>query len=201
MAGMSEADRDRWNARYRAAGAGGRGPSRFLVQSAALLPRAGRALDVAGGAGVEAVWLAGRGLDVTLVDVSDEALAIARAAAAAAGVALRLERRDLEADGLPGGPFDAVVCLNYLQRSLFEAWGRTLAPGGRLVFLQPTKRNLERHAHPSERFLLADGELGGLVRGLEVERLEEGWWDDGEGVERHVARLVARRPGPAGRGS
>jgi tellurite methyltransferase len=73
---MPESDRERWNARYREEAAIPP-PSPFLVGLDALLPRTGRALDVAGGPGRHALWLARRGLDVTLADVSDVALEVA----------------------------------------------------------------------------------------------------------------------------
>lgn len=185
---MSDADRQRWNARYQE-GAGAREPSAFLRSLDALLPRTGRALDVAGGVGEDARWLARRGLDVTLVDVSEVALTRAGQVAREAGVTLGLERLDVEEQALPSGPHDVVLCLNYLWRPLFAAFPPLLAPGGWLVFAQPTRANLQRHAHPSARFLLEEGELLGLVQGLQVVSLTESWTDEG----RHEARLVARR--------
>ena len=185
---MPAEDRQKWNARYQAQ-AGPREPSAFLKSLAALLPRTGRALELAGGLGAEACWLAKRGLDVTLVDVSDVALSRAAELARAGGVVLRLQPLDLELEPLPPGPFDVVLCLNYLWRPLFAAIPRVLAPGGLLVFAQPTQRNLERHPHPSARFLLGDGELPGLLQGLELVSYTEEWTPEG----RHEARLVARK--------
>jgi SAM-dependent methyltransferase len=184
---MSEADRQRWNARYQE-GAGGQEPSSFLCSLAERLPRAGRALDVAGGVGQDALWLARRGLDVTWVDVSDAALERAAASAREAGSRLGLQRLDVEQEPLPPGPFALVLCLNYLWRPLFAAFPQVLAPGGLLVFAQPTRSNLQRHAHPSARFLLEDGELPGLLEGLEIVSYSEAWTEQG----RHEARLVAR---------
>ncbi len=186
---MSEEDRQRWNLRYREQ-TGALEPSGFLKSLEARLPRVGRALDVAGGPGHDALWLAGRGLDVTLVDVSDVALERAALAAREAGLPLRTQRVDLEAEPLPPGPFALVLCLNFLWRPLFSAFPGVLAPGGLLVFAQPTRSNLQRNAHPSARFLLEDGELPGLVRGLEIISCSEGWTEQG----RHEARLVARAP-------
>ena len=57
------------------------------------------------------------------------------------------------------------------------------------MVVHPTRSNLRRHTRPGPRHLLGDGELPGLVRGLEVLRYEEGWTEQG----RHEARLVARR--------
>jgi tellurite methyltransferase len=186
---MSEEDRQKWNARYREQ-AGARPPSRFLLSLGDRLPSAGRALDVAGGPGHEALWLARRGLDVTLVDISDVALERAASAAREEGVTLRVQRVDLEAEPLPSGPFALVLCLNYLWRPLFAVLPQVLAPGGMFVFAQPTRSNLERNPHPSARFLLEDGELPRLLQGLEVVSYTEGWTDEG----RHEARLVATRP-------
>ena len=64
-----------------------------------------------------------------------------------------------------------------------------LVPGGWLVCELPTRKNLERHARPSARWLLDEGELARLVMGLEIVRLEEGWSAAG----RHEARVVARK--------
>lgn len=185
---MSEADRQRWNARYQEQ-AGGSEPSRFLQALADRLPSTGRALEVAGGPGHDALWLARRGLDVTLVDISDVALERAAAAARQAGVPLRVERVDVEEAPLPSGPYQLVLCMNFLWRPLFEAIPQILAPGGLFVFAQPTRSNLQRNPHPSARFLLEDGELPGLVRGLEVISYTEGWTEEG----RHEARLVGMR--------
>ena len=188
---MSEADRQRWNGRYQEQ-TGISEPSRFLQALADRLPSTGRALDVAGGPGHDALWLARRGLDVTLVDISDVALERAASAAREAGAPLRVERVDLEAAPLPRGPYQLVLCLNFLWRPLFDEIPRVLAPGGLFVFAQPTQSNLQRNPHPSARFLLEDGELPRLVRGLEVVSYTEGWTEEG----RHEARLVAT-PSPA----
>jgi len=188
---VPESDRERWNARY-AARAERSAPSPFLDQLDDLLPRSGRALDLAGGAGRHALWLARRGLAVTLADVSDVALAQAEVAARAEGLALTAVRVDLLASPPPAGPWDLVLCMYFLHRPLFALLPGLLAPGGILVFSHATRKNLERHPRPGPDYLLDDGELPSLVRGLEVLRLEEGWTES----DRHEARLVARRAGP-----
>ena len=186
---MTPGDRQRWNARYAAEGAPP-SPSAFLVGLDDILPRHGCALDVAGGAGRNSLWLARRGLTVTLADVSDVALSLALDAAREEGLPLRTIEVDLEAAPLPDGPWDVIVCTDFLHRPLFASFASVLSPGGWLAFAHPTRRNLERHPRPGPRHLLDEGECARLVRGLEVVRLAEGWFDDG----RHEARLVARRP-------
>jgi SAM-dependent methyltransferase len=186
---VPESDREKWNARFREQRELSP-PSPFLLELGPLLPRRGRALDVAGGAGRHAIWLARRGLEVTLVDISDVALEIAQRQAEAAGVALRTSRADLEVDPLPAGPWELIACVNYLQRSLFPPLVTGLSPGGLLVMEHPTRSNLARNPHPPAPRLLEDGELPALVVGLEIVRYEERWFETG----RHEARLVARAP-------
>lgn len=189
---MADSDRDRWNAVYDSRGTDAQAPSEFVVAQDRILPRRGVALDVAGGSGRHAVWLAGRGLEVTLADISDVGLVRARQRAAERGVVLRTQRIDVEQDGLPPGPWDVVVCVDFLWRPMFVDIVDRLVPGGFLVVAHPTRTNLLRHDRPSPHHLLEDGELPGLVSSLEVMQYEEGWAENG----RHEARLVARRSQP-----
>jgi SAM-dependent methyltransferase len=192
---LDEDRRRGWETRHGAAPRLAAPPSAFLRGLADRLPRtpAGSrppaALDVAGGMGADALWLAGRGFAVTLADFSRVALERAAAAAARAGLRLHTLDIDLETAPLPAGPWDVIHCANFLWRPLFPAFARTLAPGGLLLVRHPTRRNLERHAHPSARHLLEEGELPGLVSGLEILDHAEAWIDG-----RHEAQLVARRP-------
>lgn len=189
---VSDQDKTRWNERYRAGG-GATAPATFLLSLDDVLPRHGRALDLAGGRGRHALWLARRGLSVTLADVADEGLALARSAAALEGIELTTLEVDLEAELVPPGPWDLILSFHYLHRPLLGRIAAALAPGGLFVFCHPTRANLERHPRPGPRHLLEEGELPGLVAGLEFLRYEEGWTEEG----RHEARLVAARPGGA----
>lgn len=186
---MSEFDRQKWNARYREGRHASDEPSILLTEAEAYLPGRGTALDLAGGGGRHAIWLAKRGLDVTLADVSEEGLKVAERRAAEQDVSLRLARVDLQTDPIPAGPWNLIVMLHYLHRPLFSAIPRALAPGGILFFVQPTARNLERHAKPPRPFLLDEGEAPRLIQGLEILHYQEGWLAEG----RHDALVIARR--------
>lgn len=169
------------------------GPARFVIDAAAHFPPTGRVLDVAGGSGRNALWLASRGYDVTVADVSTVALDIFEGAAASRGLQVTAIHRDLEADGLPPGAWEVVLVNYYLDRAMLNAIPESLTRGGVLAFCQPTERDLERHPNRGSSYVLAGGEMANLadVMGLEVLVLEEGWGASG----RHEARLVARKPG------
>lgn len=186
---MPDFDRSKWNAKYAAGEMAGREPSAVLVSLDPLLPRQGKAIDLAGGAGRHGLWLARRGLDVTIADISAVGLQLARERAAAAGVTLRTLETDLQDQQFPAGPWNLIFSVCYLWRPLFAALHQALAPGGLLVVIQPTKKNLERHAKPPADYLLDDGELPRLVKGLEIVHYEEGWLAD----RRHDACIVARK--------
>jgi tellurite methyltransferase len=186
---MSTADRQKWDAKYADSANAPREPSAVLVALAPYLPTSGAALDVAGGGGRNAIWLAQRGLDVTIVDISRVGLQIAQQRAAEAGVNIETLEIDLELSRLEAVSFDLIVSVCYLHRPLFAEYRRLLAPQGILTVIQPTKRNLERNEKPPAAYLLDEGELPRLARGLEIVQYEEGWLADG----RHDAVLVARK--------
>ena len=183
--------RERWNRRYGEHPPPSE-PSAFLTDRADLLPDGGRALDLAGGGGRHAIWLARRGFEVTLTDVSDIACALATDRAKAAGVALDVRRLALGVDPLPAGPFTVVVSHAYLDIEVWRDAVGCLRPGGVALLCQPTVRNLERQDRPGRSWLLEEGRMEAFVStlgGVEVLELTEGWTDE----DRHEARAVLRR--------
>jgi tellurite methyltransferase len=188
---MSETERVQWEARYRTEGRLASGASLFVTTAVSNhSTRPGRALDVGGGTGRNAVWLAEQGWSVTVVDVSPTALALAEEDATQAGVALTTIAADLDVDPLPAGPWDLIVVHHYLNRPLFRVLAASLRPGGLLVFAQPTVENLKRHDRPGPAHSLESGEALQLVTELDVLSYVEGWTPEG----RHEAQLVAQRP-------
>jgi SAM-dependent methyltransferase len=183
--------RSSWNNRYRERSAPV-GPAAFVtVELAPLLGPPGRALDLAGGAGRHAVWLAERGWETTMIDTSEVAIALASERVDEADVDLRLVHSDLTVETLPDGPWDLVLIVHYLQRDLFSPAIELLADNGVIAFSIATVRNLERRERPPLPYLLQEGEAPSLVDGLQILHYAEGWSTE----DRHEARVVARKRG------
>ena len=171
----TDAERARWEERWGTLSDRELPPSRWLVAHAEWLPEAGRALDWAGGDGRNALWLAERGFEVTLADISPTALATARARATERGVTLDTVAVDLTSEEPPAGPWDLILCHHYYDPRIAERAVPLLSFGGRLVIHHPTRRNLEKHPRPPAHFLYAEGELATLLASYEVVFHEEAW--------------------------
>jgi SAM-dependent methyltransferase len=181
-----------------------RHPNRFLVEEVEALPP-GRALDLACGAGRNAVWLAEQGWRVTGVDYSAVALTAARALAAERGVEGEWIEADVVAWEPPAAAFD-LVCVLYLQlpapdrRAVHAHAVRALAPGGRLLVVAHHRDNLtEGYGGPkSPAVLFSEDEVAADLAGLEVERAARAERPVVDEEGEHVAIdavVLARRPG------
>ena len=187
---MASADRIRWNEKFHKEKNAWKKHSPFLDEIASFLPKKGRAIDVAGGPGRNALWLAKKGFDVTLVDISDEALTIAKERAITLNLTMTYAEVDLEEGSFPEGPWDLVLCHHYLPIPILPDFRRTLSPHGLLVICHPTKKNIERNAHPSARYLVDEGVMRTKLKEYKVTVYKEAWFD---GV--HEVRLLAQLKG------
>ncbi|HEY0565547.1 MAG TPA: class I SAM-dependent methyltransferase [Terriglobales bacterium] len=190
-----DSEREHWDRRYRDGSHANAEPDPLLVRayqdyiSSLLAP--GRAVDIAGGVGRHAIWLAQRGWQVDLVDVSEAGLAIARERAQTASVQMSAIQHDLTC-GLPQDQrYNVVLNFFYLQRDLYAPIHDALAPGGVLVVKTYTERHPELSGgrgptHPMH--LLQSGELLHEFRSLDVLFYRETVKDKG------IAELVARKP-------
>ena len=151
-------------------------PASIVRELLPLLP-AGPALDIACGTGRHSLLLAARGQHVTAVDFSVVALDVleSRAHGMRARVrrskslheiarpfhgGLELTQADLERTKLPECCYDLILCIQYVQRSLFSQMARALRPEGVLLFETYTRAQLEFARGPrNPAYLLETGEL------------------------------------------
>ena len=170
-------------------------PSPFLERVRPRLPAPGpgvRVLDLAAGAGREAVFMALDGYAVEAWDHDHQVLQRAAALAAHHGVTITTRTYNLERSTprLPQGDCDVVMVFRFLHRPLFPHLERALARGGYLVY-ETFLRGQERFGRPRHpRFLLDPEELTHSFPSLEVETYEESRPENGP----LLARLLARRP-------
>jgi rhodanese-related sulfurtransferase len=166
------------------------GPSSWLVQNADLLPRRGKALDVASGSGRHALLLSAAGLSVKAVDKDADAIAELKAAARRLGFRVDSEIKDLETGSADLGEelYEIVLVVNYLHRPLFPVLARALRKGGWLLYETYTTAQAARGKPTNAAYLLEPGELAGLVSPLEVVRQREGEFEG-----RMVSAVAARK--------
>ncbi len=168
---MTRTTLDDWNDRYRNREELDDAPAQLLIEAVAEL-RPGRALDLACGAGRNALWLASRGWDVVAIDGAEEAIRIVHERDAAIDARVM----DLETGApLPfdDASFDLVAILYYLHRPLFAEAKRVVKPGG-IVVCAVKMRGTYR---------VQPGELAQHFADLEVLRSIEG----------EIAELIARK--------
>ena len=185
---MAESDRIRWDERYSVEEETVSTPPPWIEEFDDQIPRHGPALDIAAGSGRLSLWLASRGLRVTAVDISAVGLKLAQCSAELQGLTIETVVADLETDPLPQGVFEIITCFRYWQPGLFPAIKARLNDGGLLLAEVVTKQNLERHDHPSSRYLAEPEALRKICRPMEVVYYQEGWIGD-----RASARIVARK--------
>jgi tellurite methyltransferase len=195
---MSQADTDRWEARYRAGDAAyASRPSRFVLDWLARLPR-GRALDVACGLGATAIALAEAGFEVEAIDIAPTALARAGEEARRRGVTVDWRCADLADWRLPEARYDLIVDIHFVNRDLVAQFLDALKPGGWLLFEQHLRWPQPVAGPGSPHFRLRPGELRHLLWQLDIVHYEEGLFPGADADSRFaLARAVARRP-PAG---
>ena len=186
-----------WDERYAAAErVWSAGPNREVEAVAAGWPP-GRALDLGAGEGRHALWLAERGWRVTAVDFSAVGIDRGRQEAARRSVDVEWVVADVtEWEPAPGTLFDLVlVAYLHIPQDVFSRLGQWLAPGGALVVVGHSLRNLtEGVGGPQDPSILhTTDQLRAASDGLEVQRCEEVLrpTDAGDAID---VVLVARRP-------
>lgn len=206
---MSVDDRDKWERRYREGAYRDRThPSTLVAEYVPDIVATQRAagddtplvaLDLACGAGRNALHLAGLGYRVDAVDIAGEALTRGERIATLAQPPLPVSWIEHDLDhGLPRGlgDYDLILIVRYLDLSLVTAAAERLRPGGYLIceaHMQTSQPVIGPH---DDTFRVAAGELRAAASALQVVEYWEGHTTDPDGRAVALARLVAWRPYP-----
>lgn len=196
MADSAESDARKWDRRHAANGDDAPRPARVLAENLHLLPATGLALDLACGRGANALQLAAAGLETQAWDISTIALGHVARGAAAVGVGIHTECRDVVANPPPPSSFEVIVVSHFLDRSLAPHLVAALRPGGVLFYQTFTRAAVDDTGPGNPLYRLAPNELLRLFSVLQVlvYREEDRVGDTGRGW-RNEAMLVGRRPG------
>lgn len=165
-------------------------PTQFLVDNITLLPK-GCVLDVAMGAGGNAVYLAKMGFTIEGVDISPEAVSGALELAQKAGVTIRVEVADLEAQyRIKQSAYDIIICFYYLQRSLIPRIKDGLKKGGMVVYETFIVDQAQFGKPKSPQYLLEHNELLTMFRDFRCLRYREGIIEDRKAIASIIAEKV-----------
>ncbi len=194
---MSTHDSERWNERYANGAYGERTHPAVLLEDWLHVVPSGRALDIACGAGRNAVFLAAGGFEVTGVDISTAALELAATRADQAGLAICWQQHDLDEPLSVVDPYALIIVVRYADAALVTELTKALQPGGVLLVeahLGGEKFTTEVGGPGSERFRLAPGQLAAACAGLEVLHSREDQIRDPDGRLMALAQFVGRSP-------
>ncbi len=180
---MSDSDQEDWNRRYLSGEFSHREqPDPFVTDAEQnylrpLLSAGSAGLDLAGGAGQHAIWLARQGWQMTLADFSDVALTTARQRAT--GLPERCVVDMVQAMALDavtrfhaeGQRFGFALVTFFLDRAVLPWLPKILLPGGLLLYRTYTIDN-ERLGNPrgprNPEYLLRSQELLNTFRAMKV---------------------------------
>lgn len=186
---MSAEDRVRWDKVYRQrAKEAYPNPNPILLQFTPHVEADDgcTALDLAGGVGQDAIWLAQQGYTVDLMDISRVALQRARTEMMLRNVRrINLLQIDVDAIDLKSDAYNLVTVTRYLQRNLFSHIKNSVRSGGRVIYDTYNVRYLELVPEFNKAFLLGLGELQSYFHNWQIIHHEE---------EDHNSRIVAVKP-------
>ncbi|HKN32046.1 MAG TPA: class I SAM-dependent methyltransferase [Terriglobales bacterium] len=158
-------ERTSWNQRYRERSHSSLQPDPFLVDGyqefiAPLFPAGGIALDIAGGVGRHAIWLAQRNWKVDSLDISEVGIAQAKQNAGMCAANIQFLVEDVKKYSFPRSHYDLVLVFFYLERTIFLKLFRTLRPGGLLLYKTYTREQRKFGGGPTHPMhLLKTNEL------------------------------------------
>jgi len=190
----SEEQRSHWDVKYEQGMPSLTEPDPFFMSAYERFvnpsfPKSGVALDLAGGLGRHALWLASRSWQVSVVDLSDVAIGKLNQAALELNVKLDLLVGDASEYKFEPARFDLIVLFYHLDRSLFPKIVSALKPDGLLICKMRMRWDSDASLAASGTGPLGRDELPSLVPELHVLHHQERSVRD-----RGVVEFVGRKP-------
>ena len=189
---MSQQDRNKWNQRY-VENSDRKGNPVILLEEWLPKLRVGKTLDVACGAGRNALFLAHAGFDVDAIDISQQGLNKARQNAESQGFDINWIEHDFDQPYAFDDDYDLIVVMWYVNLPLITRLCDCLAPGGFLLCEEHLMTDEEVIGPRTSSYRVAPGALREAVSALEVLHYEESIVSNSEGEAIASARVVARK--------
>ncbi|MCF6202669.1 MAG: methyltransferase domain-containing protein [Methylococcaceae bacterium] len=169
--------------------------AKILVKNRFLLPKQGKALDLASGLGANALLLAEHGLDTHAWDISSVALKKLQLFALKKHLNLSTKQVVIKANSLPKNTFDVIIITRFLDRSLTNGIMESLKMGGLLFYQTYVRDKIDSNGPNNPNFLLARNELLRLFQPLTlVSYRENNLIGALEFGERNEALYIGQKP-------
>jgi tellurite methyltransferase len=168
--------------------------SSVVIDNAHLLPRAGKALDLACGMGANAIFLAEHKLQVDAWDVSFDAMKQLDEYSREKNLTISTSIRDVERMPPEVDSYDVLTVSQFLHKPTFRALRDSLHIDGLLFYQTFTLEKTSQVGPTNPDYLLAKNELLGLCEGMEIlVYREEGAQGDIQQGWRNKAMIVAKQ--------
>ena len=171
---VEEHERDKWNQRYLEGTHGTLPPDSLLIDAFGryiepIFPNAGHALDLAGGTGRHAIFLAGKGWKVRMTDIAETGIVNAQKNAGSLASQIEFRVEDLTKFQGTTESYDLITVFFFLRREIFGELVKALKPGGLLLYKGYTHLQKRFGGGPSDpAFLFEENELLNSFRDLHV---------------------------------
>ncbi|MEM1154268.1 MAG: methyltransferase domain-containing protein [Pseudomonadota bacterium] len=191
---MTDLDRQKWNARYRDGAYQGKTHPSVLLESWIESAPMGHALDVACGAGRNAIYLATQSFTVDAIDISSAALDRGRVNAKALNDRISWIERDLDLPPVLDHLYQLVLLIHYVNLPLVKALVSQLDAAGLFICEQHLMIDEDVAGPRTASFRVQPGELLTAAATLDVLHYSESVVTDPGGDKVALARLVAQAP-------
>jgi SAM-dependent methyltransferase len=169
-----EREWEKWNRRYVEGTHGSLAPDSLLIDAfdryiEPLFPNAGCALDIAGGMGRHAIFLAAKGWKVRLTDIAEAGIANARKNAGSFASQIEFSVEDLTRFEGSRTSYDVIMVFFFVRREMFGELVKALNSGGLLIYKGYTREQAKFGGGPTNPdYLFGENELLHAFRELRV---------------------------------
>jgi tellurite methyltransferase len=191
---MSEDIKQMWDEKYRESHEAQGIAVEVLQENLHLLPRQGRALELACGLGANALLLSAHGLEAHAWDISAVAIERLNTLAHKRGLHIHTKVHDVLLHPPEPASFDVIVVSYFLDRALIPHIVAALRANGLLFYQTFTRTRVSDAGPQNEDFRLANNEFLDLFAGMHIVLFrEEGRIGDLEHGLRDEAYIIAQK--------